>query len=77
MDALPAKAEDATVVAVNLVGRLPEVAIHLSNGLHVLSYMTAEGDPDWGLLSHREGEVRSVGVRAGRLVLTSKPFEVF
>jgi hypothetical protein len=62
--------QDATVIAVSLVGRLPEIDIALSNGLHVVSCMTAEGDPEWGLIKRQDG--LSVGVLAGRLVLASE-----
>jgi hypothetical protein len=64
--------QDATVVAVSATGRIPEIDITLSNGLHIVSCMTAEGDPEWGLVRRRGGEILSVGVSAGRLVLESK-----
>ena len=63
--------KNARVAAVTLTGRLPEIGIALNNGLHVVSFMTAEGDPEWGLL-RRDGEgTTSVGVAAGRVVLTA------
>ena len=62
--------KDESVTAVSLVGRLLEIDVALSNGLHLASYMTAEGDPEWALLSRRGREVISVSVRAGRLVQT-------
>jgi hypothetical protein len=64
--------QDATVTALSVVGRIPEIDIALSNGLHVISCMTAEGDPEWGLIKRQGGQTLSVGVSAGRLVLESK-----
>jgi len=55
------------VVSVSLYGRLPEIALDLSNGLHLLSMMTAEGDPEWAL-TKRVGEIStSICTVAGRL----------
>ena len=62
-----ARLEGAKVAAISLYGRLPEIAVRLSNGLHLLSMMTVEGDPDWALLKRNEGDSTSVYVRAGRL----------
>lgn len=56
--------EGASVVSICLYGRLPEIELTLSNGLHVLSMMTAEGDPAWALTRNDE---QSVHVCAGRL----------
>ncbi len=56
----------ATVTSVKLLGRLPEIQIDLSNGLHVLSVMTAEGDPSWALMDRQNNSSRRV--RSGRLV---------
>jgi hypothetical protein len=50
-----------------LFGRLPEVSVAFSNGLHLLSLMTADGDPSWGLTKREGGLTNFVGVRAGRL----------
>ncbi len=63
--------KNARVAAVTLTGRLPEIGIALDNGLHVVSFMTAEGDPEWALLRRDGEETTSVGVAAGRLVLTA------
>jgi hypothetical protein len=56
-----------TVSKVELFGRLPEVDVMFSNGLHLLSLMTADGDPEWGFINRGSGH-KSVRVRAGRLV---------
>jgi hypothetical protein len=50
------------------MGRLPEIDVMLSNGLHVVSCMTAEGDPQWGLINRCNKSVNSMGVPAGRLI---------
>jgi hypothetical protein len=42
------------VVRVSTVGRLPELALSLSDHLHVASFMTAEGDPSWTLFDRRD-----------------------
>lgn len=36
-----------TVEDVSIYGRLPELSIALTSGLYVVSFMTAEGQPDW------------------------------
>lgn len=64
-----ARLHNAKVVSISLTGRLPEVDLALSNGLHVVSCMTAEGDPKWVLMKRCEGASMSVHVVAGRLVL--------
>ena len=62
--------KDASVTSISLIGRLPEIAIALSNGLHLVSFMTAQGDPEWAILTRRNDETFSVSVKAGRLVQT-------
>jgi hypothetical protein len=57
------------VASVSLVGRLPEIDVDLPNGVHVVSAMTAEGDPQWGLIN-REANL-AVDVRSGRLMVES------
>ncbi len=63
--------QNANVTSASLFGRLPEIAIALSNGLHLVSFMTAEGDPEWHLLTRRGTETVSVSVQAGHLVQTT------
>jgi hypothetical protein len=46
-------------------GRLPEVMLSLSGGLHVSSFMTAEGDPAWTLFDRRRPATIIVGCRSG------------
>ena len=57
----------ANVVSVDLIGRLPEIDMGLSNGLHVVSMMTSEGDPAWTLGDLRGAESVWFCIRAGRL----------
>jgi hypothetical protein len=47
---------------VELFGRLPEIDIGLSNGFHVLSFMTAEGLPAWTLFDRRHPRERWLSV---------------
>lgn len=51
IDNILKKLEGATVDAVEFFGRLPEISVSLSNGLHVVSFNTSEGQPDWSLLT--------------------------
>jgi len=57
----------AKVVSISLFGHLPEIALGLSNGLSVVSMMTAEGDPAWALIARHDGKSTSLCVRSGRL----------
>lgn len=59
--------QGAKVVSASLFGRLPEIALRLSNGLSVVSMMTAEGDPAWSLIARDHGGSKSLCVRSGRL----------
>ena len=42
-----------SVEEISLVGRLPELYIHLSAGRWVHTFMTREGGPEWDALSTR------------------------
>jgi hypothetical protein len=64
-----ARLQNGAVESVSLFGRLKELDLSLTNGLHLLSMMTAEGDPTWALMKREDGESRSVGVTAGRLYI--------
>ena len=63
----------ANVRTVSIYGRLPEISLDLSNGLHLLSMMTSEGDPEWGLTRRLGGDSISLDVRAGRLHMETRP----
>ena len=56
-----------TVAAATLFGRLPEIDLTLSNRIHVVSLMTAQGDPAWTLFERRSGRVRWIHVKHGKL----------
>jgi hypothetical protein len=45
---------DARVLEISIFGRLPEIDLGLSNGLHVVSLMTAEGQPQWTLFDRHD-----------------------
>lgn len=59
--------QNGAVASVGLFGRLHEVHLTLTNGLHLLSMMTAEGDPALALTKREDGASRSIAVTAGRL----------
>jgi hypothetical protein len=56
------------VTAVECFGHLPEISVTLSNGLRIVSLMTAEGQPSWALLINRP-KAMSVRVSRGRLAV--------
>jgi hypothetical protein len=56
------------VVDVTAFGRLPELLVSLSGDLHVASFMTVEGDPEWALIDHRPDGLRTIHVRSGAIV---------
>ncbi len=58
----------AKVRSVEIFGRLPEIAVALSNGMHVASFMTAGGQPDWALFDRRGPETSWLTVRNGLVV---------
>jgi hypothetical protein len=59
----------AEVTEVQLFGRLPEIAVSLSNDLHVLSFATAEGQPEWTLFDRRGRSSRAFGSASGTIAL--------
>ena len=48
----------ASVAGASLFGRLPEIDVALSSGLHVVSLMTVQGYPAWTPFDRRDGEDR-------------------
>ena len=62
------KVQGGWVVGAKTFGALPEIEVSLSNGLRVVSFMTAEGQPEWSLICHGSMQ-RTLGVRRGRLVV--------
>lgn len=57
----------AKVAKTTLFGHLPEIKLSLSNDIRVLSFMTAEGDPQWTLFDRFGVGTRWVCVRQGQL----------
>jgi hypothetical protein len=55
------------VQGLSLVGRLPEIDLAFTNGLHLVTFMTAEGQPDWSLTDRRTSPQTWVTVRRGAL----------
>jgi hypothetical protein len=57
------------VEKLSVVGRLPEIAVGLTEDLHLSSFMTAEGDPKWCLFDRRSDPVTWLCVRDGVLTV--------
>ena len=60
------KITGSSVMNVEIFGNLPEIYITLSNGLRIVSFMTAEGQPEWTLLT-RNPSLGHLCVKRGRL----------
>lgn len=58
-----------TVTSAVSFGRIPEVELTFSNGVRVLSFMTASGDPQWTLFDNRGEPNRWLRVRDGALLM--------
>ena len=58
----------STVKKLEVFGELPELAVGLSNGHRILSFMTSEGDPQWALFDRRSVPGKWLCVREGRLI---------
>lgn len=56
------------VLDVEVFGRLPEVMLSLSGHVYLASFMTAEGDPQWVLIDHRENGLPALRSERGRIV---------
>lgn len=59
------------VTGVEIFGSLPEIAVSLSNGLRIVSFMVAEGQPEWALIS-RQPDIGSLTVKRGNLHVEKK-----
>ena len=55
------------VIDITTFGRLPEVLISLSGGYYVVSFATAEGDPEWTLFDRRGPAPITVGCWSGMI----------
>ena len=62
-----------TVTQLSFFGRLPEIDLSLSNGLHVLSFMTADGQPEWTIFDRSQAQERWLSFEDGTLKMTEKP----
>lgn len=58
--------QGASVTSVEIFGHIPEISVSLSNGLRVVSFMTAESQPAWTLLT-RNPFIGHLSVERGRL----------
>jgi hypothetical protein len=57
----------ASVAGATTFGRLPEIGLELSSGLHVVSLMTAQRQPSWTLFDNHGERSRWLTVEHGRL----------
>lgn len=58
---------NSKVVGLGLFGRLPEIDLSLSDNRHLVSFATAEGQPEWSLTDRRAEPHIWVTVRNGVL----------
>lgn len=56
-----------TVSDFGVFGRLPEANLSLNGGIHVLSFMTSEGGPEWAMMDHRDNGLATMMVKHGRV----------
>jgi len=65
------KVVGSSVTAVEIFGHIPEISVSLSNGLRLTSFMTAEGQPAWSLLT-RSPFIGHLVVERGRLKIDNR-----
>jgi hypothetical protein len=53
---------------VSTFARLPEIQLSLSGGFHIVSFMTAEGAPQWTLFDRRGPKIITLGCRSGIVI---------
>jgi hypothetical protein len=53
---------------VKTFGHLPEIEVTFSNGMRILSFMTAEGSPAWTLFDRQGDHKRWLSVEEGNLL---------
>jgi hypothetical protein len=53
------------ITGLKVVGALPEIEVSLSNGSRVVTFMPAEGQPQWGIICRNK--LKTLGVRRGKL----------
>lgn len=61
----------STVSKVEIFGYLPEIVVSLSNGLRIVSFMTAESQPEWTVLT-RNPFIGHLCVKRGRLFIDER-----
>lgn len=57
---------------VKTFGNLPEIEVSFSNGMRILSFMTAEGSPAWTLFDRRGAHEQWLSVEGGTLVVHAR-----
>jgi hypothetical protein len=57
----------SSVSGLSIFGRIPEIDLALADGLHLVSFMTAEGQPEWSLADRRSTPHVWLTVRKGIL----------
>ena len=55
------------VTALSIFSRIPEIDLTLADNLHLVSFMTAEGQPEWHLADRRSTSHTYLSVRDGVL----------
>jgi hypothetical protein len=60
-----------SVISAQLVGRIPELQLQLSNGLWVVTFSHQKGQPSWAILFSALG-LGSLGVERGKLKVDSR-----
>ena len=65
------KLKGASVTAVEIFGNIPEISVSLSNGLRIVSFKTAEGQPEWSLQT-RNPFIGNLCVERGRLKIDER-----
>lgn len=60
--------KNATATDLQVFGQIPEIVISLSNGHRIISFMTAEGDPQWTLFDRSSKLETWLCVRDGTVV---------
>jgi len=51
------------VVDAGCFGRLPEITVELTSGLHIVSFMTAEGEPEWTIFDRTRSTGKATWIR--------------
>lgn len=62
----------ATVIDISISTGLPELILTLSSGLKLKSFMTAEGQPAWAIIT-RSPNLGTLQVKSGRLFVEATP----